>query len=797
MKKIDKSMRNKYNIIIKIHMEKTMKNKLDIIRIKEKTLVLMSAIPASGKSTFFVKNKIPASMIVGADDIRLNLFEHGYQVLENSARKDIRPNGDEYVFKIAALKVEARLSSGLTTFVDATLVDDTKRNFFASIAKKYNFKVVILAFDEELESVIARDLKREFPVGKKAIMRMAEDFQRDDEGKPNSIHELHVVDINTRTQFEESGGLFSDKYDVIGDIHGCYDELIVLIKRLGYDLKENGDCVHCTNSERKLIFLGDLVDRGLYSIKTLKFVKKLTIFKHKVILGNHDKKIVNFYKYYMRDGEVIKMHGETMPTILEFMKLPKVERDEIYEWLLALPEKLILDTSVLDTYVPSVHSDLKIAFCHAHICNFDYHTPKENFVIGDSRERNIDVDGIYDELYLKGINEYKLIRGHIPLTSTEQDSVISLDSHVCKGGNIHAIRLDKLVSNYRMNNKFNESDLIITQEVEFTVDQLIRDNKALELYRSMQEMKKLKLVRSDKDSTGLLEIYKYSKMVFFKKLWQKHHDLLKARGLVFDLSGQIVHHSFDKVFNYSEPNEHLIPTAVDIPDNKIVQAIVKLNGFLGGLTKHPILHNELLNVTSGSFGGDFTGYTMDLVKRNKHMGNLLKYFNKNPDISLMFEVIHEKDPHIIEYSESEYDIYLIGARGHKFDDKVLSEVEIDEIAKEIGLKRPNHFEMTFGELKKLVKECEIEGYMVRDLDTEDYICKFKSPYYLVTKFLGRLSTNQVKFMFNSPEAFKKRIDEEFFDIVDWITSEKTLDEFELMDGVKRIEYVRDLINNHR
>ena len=52
-------------------------------------------------------------------------------------------------------------------------------------------------------------------------------------------------------------------YDIIGDVHGCIDELRDLLDRLGY--QPDGDGVRHPEG-RTLIFLGDLNDRGPSSI---------------------------------------------------------------------------------------------------------------------------------------------------------------------------------------------------------------------------------------------------------------------------------------------------------------------------------------------------------------------------------------------------------------------------------------------------------------------------------------------------------------------------------------------------
>lgn len=62
-------------------------------------------------------------------------------------------------------------------------------------------------------------------------------------------------------------------YDIISDIHGCYDEMTALIQKLGYTIK-NGVPVH--EEGRVLVFAGDLTDRGPKSIEVIRFVVALT-----------------------------------------------------------------------------------------------------------------------------------------------------------------------------------------------------------------------------------------------------------------------------------------------------------------------------------------------------------------------------------------------------------------------------------------------------------------------------------------------------------------------------------------
>ena len=63
---------------------------------------------------------------------------------------------------------------------------------------------------------------------------------------------------------------------LIGDVHGCYDELIALLEQVEF------------NPETDTLWLtGDLVARGPGSLEVLRFVKQLGD-SVRLVLGNHD-----------------------------------------------------------------------------------------------------------------------------------------------------------------------------------------------------------------------------------------------------------------------------------------------------------------------------------------------------------------------------------------------------------------------------------------------------------------------------------------------------------------------------
>lgn len=117
--------------------------------------------------------------------------------------------------------------------------------------------------------------------------------------------------------------------DIIGDIHGCYNEFTQLTKQLGYSW-EKGYPIH--PNSRKLAFVGDLTDRGPQSLEVVQTVYELVQGNHAYYCpGNHCNKL---YRYFL-GNKVQQSHGlET--TVAEYEKLPIDQQKKIKKQFLTL-----------------------------------------------------------------------------------------------------------------------------------------------------------------------------------------------------------------------------------------------------------------------------------------------------------------------------------------------------------------------------------------------------------------------------------------------------------------------------
>ncbi|MGD8191995.1 metallophosphoesterase [Brevibacillus ginsengisoli] len=93
--------------------------------------------------------------------------------------------------------------------------------------------------------------------------------------------------------------------DLIGDVHGCYDEFIQLIRQLGYVGGQDGLYRHPKG--RKLLSLGDITSRGPFSIKMLEFfIQHIKAGLAEMVDSNHGWKIARWL-----DGRKVTLaHGD-------------------------------------------------------------------------------------------------------------------------------------------------------------------------------------------------------------------------------------------------------------------------------------------------------------------------------------------------------------------------------------------------------------------------------------------------------------------------------------------------------
>lgn len=132
-------------------------------------------------------------------------------------------------------------------------------------------------------------------------------------------------------------------YDLIGDVHGHADSLVRLLGMLGYS-RRGGVYLHPT---RRVIFLGDFIDRGPAIGETLAIVRDMVdAGAARAVMGNHELNALAFHtadpsapgEHLRRQNEThIRQHAETM------RQLSKSDLASALAWFRTLPLWLELD----------------------------------------------------------------------------------------------------------------------------------------------------------------------------------------------------------------------------------------------------------------------------------------------------------------------------------------------------------------------------------------------------------------------------------------------------------------------
>src|SRR5688572_2623616 len=124
-------------------------------------------------------------------------------------------------------------------------------------------------------------------------------------------------------------------FDIIGDVHGCFPELVELLTLCGYEIIWEKEKVKSVShpANRRIIFVGDFVDRGPDSPAVMKLVMRLVELEIAfAVIGNHDDKLMR--KLAGRNVQI--NHG--LDITLEQMKSePKVFHEQVHDFLEKLP----------------------------------------------------------------------------------------------------------------------------------------------------------------------------------------------------------------------------------------------------------------------------------------------------------------------------------------------------------------------------------------------------------------------------------------------------------------------------
>jgi len=521
------------------------------------------------------------------------------------------------------------LIDGKSMVIDRVNFNVEQRQRYVKAAREYGYQIKFVWFDIDYHTCFERVKNRnEHPtlgpdddeLATRVIRTFEELFVKPqrweyDEieiiGKPRYAKMLDLSDAN--------------RCIVIGDVHGCYDQLGELLDKCDLGIDD------------KIILTGDIIDRGPKSREVLLWA--MTSQDVHSVEGNHDNKLKR-----QCIGNKVKMTNGLDATIRQ---LQNVDPQEVAVWLSSLPHMIrVPDVNGKPTYV--VHAGI------------------------DSRDP-IDKQTVETCLYIRGINSrdyfditdgiwydfldgsYNIICGHIVHDEIQpNENTFCLDGAACHGGVLRALIIE--------NGK--------TEVVE--VPGLTNVNRGTpEMVKARDELVSQGLLRCD--NLDNLRVYTYTDACVHSRNW---NDItLNSRGIILDIdTGEIVAQPFKKFFNLDETpdtQEKKLPW-------KLHQTIFdKLDGWMGTLYRHDGQHKI---ATRGSFHSEGAVWATNHLQKNYDLTGL-------PDrITLVFEIVSRTTKIIVNYDYE--DLVLLGAFDRNTGEEITWD-QVDRWAKQFGFRTPN------------------------------------------------------------------------------------------------------------
>lgn len=324
------------------------------IAIPDYSLVALIGPTGSGKSTF-ARRHFAETEVVSSDWCRAFVSD---DETDQSATAD--------AFDLLHQMAAARLRRRKLVVVDATSVRREDRAALIRLAQEHHALPVALVLNIDPETCHERNQARKSrDFGAHVARRHSQTLRKGLRGlEREGFRQVHVMRTIEEVDALEitREPLWTDQrtdhgpFDIIGDIHGCFDELTALLGALGYVIdpfeSESETLIHARHPEGRIaFFVGDICDRGPRNVDSLRLVMGMCEEgSGRCVIGNHDQKL----NRWLRGKKPKLTHGLDL-TVSELEARSDAFRKQVREFTFGLRSHSWLD----DGRLVIAHAGLK------------------------------------------------------------------------------------------------------------------------------------------------------------------------------------------------------------------------------------------------------------------------------------------------------------------------------------------------------------------------------------------------------------------------------------------------------
>jgi protein phosphatase len=223
-------------------------------------------------------------------------------------------------------------------------------------------------------------------------------------------------------------------YDLVGDVHGCLDELVDLLAALGHGIDGPAGAPRVEPAPgRTVVFVGDLVDRGPATPGVLRLVMDLVARGAALVArGNHDDKLARKLA-----GREVSVGFGLQESLDQLAAEPAAFHERARAFLDGLPHQLLLDGGALVVTHAGLREELH---------GVDSKQARALCLYGEtSGERDERGYPVRLDWAAEYRGEARVVQGHTPVPSAGwRNRVLNLDTGCVFGGALTALRYPEL-----------------------------------------------------------------------------------------------------------------------------------------------------------------------------------------------------------------------------------------------------------------------------------------------------------------------------------------------------------------